>query len=338
MKLVFGNIDYLMHTSDEGNQFQIGLKHAGWTIVGKGYEDNCADVNLLLSRYKPEAVVVHDKRDWSPESKGSFRKDVGFTNLAAIRTPQYANMFRACVVKDAGSVKDYHRQFFEEIHANAVVVYYHEQCVRALNPWLRNVPLIRTYHSLDRETCETISMQPSRMRAVVTGATSPVYPLRDMLMRFLLSPAGARHDIKIFGHPGYHNRGTHTPTYLRELAKYRVHFASASRYGFALRKIIESVAMGCTPVTDLPAFDALPEIDGALLRISPRSSINQILAAIDQADKAWNFDERMSWAEKARHWYDWREIGVRLSTLIDHVRTTPQAGLTYPNRNWSAAQ
>ena len=74
-------------------------------------------------------------------------------------------------------------------------------------------------------------------------------------------------------HPGYGNPGSQVETYVKALREYRVHLATASKYGFALRKIIESVAIGCTPVTNLPTYDVLPEIDGALKRIPDRREV-----------------------------------------------------------------
>jgi hypothetical protein len=58
------------------------------------------------------------------------------------------------------------------------------------------------------------------------------------------------------------------------------HVATASSYHFALRKIIESVACGCTPVTNLPAYDVLPEIDPVLVRIDDDATEAQIGEAI----------------------------------------------------------
>jgi hypothetical protein len=96
---------------------------------------------------------------------------------------------------------------------------------------------------------------------MVSGAASNAYPLRQRVIRDALDLG-----VDVLRHPGYGNQGPRTPEYMRHLAGYKVHVATASMYGFALRKIIESVAMGCTVVTDLPAYDVLPEIDGALVQ------------------------------------------------------------------------
>ena len=309
-KLMLGNPDYRTHVTDEGNQFQVGLAHAGWRLVGPEFEDGEVDVPTLLERYEPSVICVHDRRDWDPASSGSFRKDLGYRRLGKlVARPE---IFRLGVVKDAGSVKDYHCRFLQEIGADGAIVYYNEQTVRSLNSWMRpDLRLIRTYHSVDRDVCDRIGFPEVRERAVVSGATSAVYPLRDELMRRASSLGLYGH-----GHPGYGNKGTDTPNYLAMLSRFRVHVATASRYGFALRKIIESVAMGATPVTNLPALDVLPEIDGALVRISPDAKVEEAMEAVERADRAWDPDERKVWAEKARTWYDWREIGTRLDRII----------------------
>lgn len=310
MNVVFANIDYEKHTTDEGNQFQLGLHADGWTLVGRGYRDEEVDTIRLLEKYEPEMVVVHDKRDWDPANGGCFRKDVGFTRIEALA--DYPG-FVTCVLKDAGSMKDYHRRFVEEINADAVICYYHPDVVRSLNGWLK-APIIRTYHSIDASLCRRLVRRTLRNKAVVTGATSAAYPLRTRFMKFALRYPHL--GISVVGHPGYHNRGTDTPSYLNMLASYRVHVATASVYGFALRKIIESVALGCTPVTNLPAFDKLPGIDDALFRVQPNASVTDVMRAVERANAEWDYDERLSYAQKAWTYYDWPVIGRRLSGLL----------------------
>jgi hypothetical protein len=314
VNLVLGNIDYRLHTTDEGDQLQRGLEHAGWTLAGAGYGDGCRDVPTLLERFRPAIVFCSDPRDWDPQHDGSFRKDIGFERIEVLR--DHPEIFRVTVVKDAGSVKRYQERKFREMGADAAVVYYDPGIVRRLNPWLADVPLIRTHHSIDAELCARLDLRAPRERAVATGATSTAYPLRTLIMQ----ASKRRKDLGVFvGHPGYHNRGAHTPEYLRLLAGYRVHVATASRYGFALRKIIESVAVCATPVTNLPAFDVLPEIDGALVRVSDDASLDDVAAVIAAADGAWDLEERLAWAEKAWRFYDWRGAGLRLAAALEEA-------------------
>lgn len=315
MKLLFGNIDYRRHMTDEGEQLQRGLEAAGWKLVGPEFGDGCRDVPELLERHRPEAAIVHDKRDWSPDSEGAFRKDIGFERLNALRDWP---CFRAAVLKDAASVQAYQEEFFNEVGADAAIVYYDPATVRALNPWLK-AACIRTYHSVDGHLCAEIDLTRPRRPAVMSGALNgAVYPLRQAVFEW--RRYNDRDFLDVLTHPGYHNAGAHTPAYLAQLASYRVHFASASRYGFALRKIIESVAMGATPVTDLPERDRLPEIDEALVRVAPDSHPAHVLRVIKQANADWNLKERLMWAKRARQWYDFRAIGKRLSADLKFVK------------------
>jgi len=252
-------------------------------------------------------VLVADRRDWDPASPGSFRKDIGFTDLSELA--RHVEIFKLCVVKDAGGMQDYHRRFCEDIGADAIVTYYHDQSVRPLNPWMFRYETIRTYHSVDA-TLE-IEWPPQRKSAAVSGAISDAYPLRRAVA---LNRKTVRVDV--INHPGYSNRGCVTPKYLNYLSQYRVHVATASRFGFALRKIIESVMMGTIPVTNLPAYDELPMIDGALVRISNNATLNEIQAAIEYADRAWNIEERANYAALARAFYDFRATGKALDAAI----------------------
>ena len=101
------------------------------------------------------------------------------------------------------------------------------------------------------------------------------------------------------------------------MAGYKVSVATASLYGFALRKIIESVAAGCIAVTNLPESDVLPEIDGALWRVSQEAKIGEVEDAVAQAEAAWDLDAAIEWSKRACRFYDWRAVGQRLSDSIE---------------------
>lgn len=308
--LVLANVDYRTHMTDEGDQLQLGLESAGWRLAGAGYGDGLRHVPRLLDRHQPEVVFVQDKRDWDPASGICFRSDVAFQESGALA--RHAAVKRLAVVKDAGSSIEYHRQFCEEIAAHAVLIYYHERSVLAVSPWLRAYPLVRAYHTVDAVLLEHIDITTARRRALVSGAVSPqVYPLRKQAFEH-----ARKFGIDVMRHPGYNNRRSSTPSYLRALATYRVHVATASVYGFALRKIIESVAVGATPVTNLPSYDVLPQIDAALVRIPPHASLSEVRDAVDHADRTWNLEERREYARRARVWYDWRAMGIRNSEAM----------------------
>lgn len=305
--VLLANVDYQRHMTNEGDQFQEGLRAAGWTLAGAGY-DGLLDVPTILQRYQPDRVVVHDKRDWDPRSDIAFRKDIGFQRLSVL---QASDAFKAVVVKDAASSIEYQRRFYDEVGADAAIVYYHPQSVTRHGPWLTGKPLIRTYHSVDAADVAGILVGGPRRPALVSGATARCYPLRQRVVR-----EAATLGVDVLKHPGYGNKGARTREYLATLARYKVHVATASAYGFALRKIIESVAMGCTVVTDLPAYDVLPAIDGALVRVASDISTAALRDVIAAEVADWSFDDRMGWAMRAREFYDVRTIGARLDGLL----------------------
>lgn len=316
--LLLGNVDYRRHMTTEGDQFQTGLEAAGWTIAGTGFDD-LLDVPTILARYRPARIVVHDPRDWDPASPIAFRKDLGFQRIAALRT---AEVYTAVVVKDAASSLAYQSKFFRDVRADAAIVYYAPRAIWVNAPWLQAVPLVRTYHSVDADDLARIPLTIERRAVVVSGALSKAYPLRQRVVRdsHVLG-------VDVIPHPGYGNRGARTPDYCRTLAGYKVSIATASMYGFALRKIIEAVAVGCTVITDLPALDVLPEIDGALVRVKPTIGTAEIAGVIAEAVTAWDPLERAAWAARARAFYDYRAIGRRLSMNLAIASLAPPTGV-----------
>ena len=332
MNLVLANIDYsggvtgsAGHMTNEGHELQEGLRHAGWMLAGHGYGDGCVHVPTLIRRHNPRMVFVQDVRDWDDRSPGCYLKDVAFHNIECLA--DRSDIFKVCVCKDAGSLVDYQREFVATVRAHAVVTYYHDESTLPLSPWLSNYPRVRTLHSIDNDFSRTIPMNLPRYRGLVSGAIGPLYPLRQLAFVNAAMLGIARLD-----HPGYGNKGTATRDYLKLLARYKVHVATASAFGFSLRKIIESVAMGCTPVTDLPEYDRLPHIDDALVRVKPGSDQYMLKEAIDRAESEWNEERAMYFAKKAQSFYDYRAAGnrlsIRLTELCDaHSRTDGVRGL-----------
>lgn len=306
MKLLLGNPDYPAHMTNEGDQFQRGLESAGWHVVY-----GPAHVPDLLDEHQPSHVFVHDKRDWDPASPISFRKDIGYTGLEALREfdgPVFT------ILKDAGSMREYQRAFVEEIDADRVVVFH---CHESLDPflgWLPREKRVRSYLSID--STEVPPWRVERERGIVSGAVGgDIYATRKMAM----ANANAL-GIDVHRHPGYGNKGSATRRYLYLLSHYRVSVATSSSYGFALRKIIESVAAGCAVVTDLPACDRLPFIDGALYRVPHGCSVDVLRDAIDRAEREWIEDERRAWSGCARIGYDYHMLGMYLDAdLCDTV-------------------
>ena len=304
--LVLANIDYEAHTTDEGLQLQRGLEAAGWTLAGKGYGDGCRHVPDLLARYKPDRVFVQDVRDWYSRSNISFRKDLDFTGLEALRdVPTFT------VLKDAWGWHAEQAWLAETCGVRGIANYYAADVVRREAPWCNRYPLHRIYHTIDSEWCDSL-WHTHRQRACVTGARSPVYPMRMLAIRH-----AAELGLATRPHPGYGNHGADTPAYLAYLANYRVHVACGSKWRVAFRKIVESVAMGCTPITTLDPADVLPEIDGALVRVAPDATVADLRNAITAAAEAWDADERRHWAERAWAYYDWQTAGLRLANTLE---------------------
>jgi hypothetical protein len=306
--IVLANVDYRSHMTDEGAQLQDGLQLAGWTLVGAGFEHGCKYVPSLLGLYAPRIVVIQDRRDWDPDSRISFRKDIGFDEVKALR--RATDIVKVAVFKDAGTGLDIQRRYFQEMGVQVLLTYYHADSIRPGAPWIDEYQVVRIYHSVDSE--QIPPFQLDRRGVLVSGAVgSGVYPMRTMAVRMA---CGFGWDV--LRHPGYGNGGVRTNDYLAKLSGYRVHIATSSRFGFALRKIIESVACGATPVTDLPEHDVLPHIDGALVRVPQGASLEQLAEAVTTAEASWDPSERRLLAEQCRGYYDWRIAGARCSRAI----------------------
>jgi hypothetical protein len=313
MNIVLANADYRSHMTDEGWQLQQGLAHAGWRLVGRGFDPDEVDVQKILDQIEPpEACFIQDARDWDKTHPGCFDPAVSFEHIELLHDQPFPKIV---VVKDAGSVVEYQQEFAERVGASMAVHYYHDRSILPLSPWLDALTRLRTYHSVDASQCiRHYAFGARPKKAMISGAMHPnVYPIR---WQFYEAACSGRSVVDLLPHPGYGNQGRQVDFYLKTLSQYRVHVATASKYGFALRKIIESVAMGCTPVTNLPAFDVLPEIDGALTRIPHRAQYNDICGLIAAAERAWNPEERLHWATRAWAFYDWRAMGTRLAARI----------------------
>lgn len=302
--------------TDEGLQLQEGLRYAGWHLSGPGF-DNLRHVRTILNKYKPSNIFVQDKRDWDPDSGcPGATKELKFREINALADSRYAPHV-SLVVKDAGpDGSEYHRAFCEEVRPDAVVIYYHPLTVLRYCHWLSSYKLIRIHHSIDASAVPTFASGAERYNLCGSGAIiDEVYPLRARV-----APRAEEFGMSWLRHPGYRNdAGPATPYYLQFLNRHKVSFATSSAYGFALRKIIEGVACGCTVVTDLPSFDVLPEIDRALIRIKPTISDLELKLVFEEAVETWDADGRRKWAEKALAYYDYRMAGVRLSDMLQKV-------------------
>ena len=310
-RLVLANRGYALHSTDEGLQLEDGLAHAGWALAGFGVDDGCVDVPTLIERHKPDVMMAQDVRDWHRKNRwGCFDPRYHFERYEVL---DKRSAFFVTPLKDAGSIPQVQRDFLAAVRPDALITYYHERAVnQASGGYAAEWRQIRTYHSVDADLVRSIPLDGERRRGIVTGATGVgVYPLRQRAFESIdaLGLDGQ-------GHPGYGNAGCDTPRYLRQIAGYKVHVATASRFHFALRKIIESVAVGCAPITNLPAWDVLPEIDEALVRVPDSISTSDLRSVIDEAERAWDLDRARHFAARACDFYDYRAAGLRLDAAI----------------------
>jgi hypothetical protein len=302
------------HTSDEGWELFGGLEAAGYTLHGHSLGPSCTDVRNILGTTNPSVVVVQDQREWEGRTAGKgFDDRERFTNVQALAS--HPHIFRVGVLKDAHQQPDYHRVSFESFGAHAVVCYYHPRVVAHLAPHVRPEHLIRTYHTLDPARLPPWKARGQRLGAVVSGALSGAYPLR----RRITGDATVLR-IHVLQHPGYHRKGCHTPHYTRALSNFKVSVCTSSVYGYALRKIMESTAVGCRVLTDLPEDDVMPGIDANLTRIRPDTPSRRVGEIIHDLMTSYDEDLQKAFAEYCVGYYDFRASGARLANDIEAMR------------------
>ena len=140
---------------------------------------------------------------------------------------------------------------------------------------------------------------------------SRAYPLRCRL----------RDVFEDIPHPGYGRTHCHTYDYLDSLGGYKVAICTASRFGYALRKIVEATAVGCKVVTDLPADEILPHINGNLVRVHNDATVEEVRDVVDKAVRAWTEEGQQYFAFKAAKYYDFRYLGQQLACDIETLRS-----------------
>lgn len=300
------------HMTDEGWQIMDGLKYAGYRLCGHNL-DNLTDVPTILRAYNPSVIFVQDKREWDVSTKDFRDPKARFIRPAALR--EYDCGFKLTILKDSQQRPEYHRQSADEMGVHAWVIYYHPRVVCHLAGYLRPEHLIRTYHSVDSDKVPSYT-HVGRTGTILSGATSGAYPLRTRLIREI----GRLHNVHHIPHPGYHRNGSATTAFLQMLSNFKVAICTASRYGYALRKMIEATACGCAVLTDLPEDEVLPEIDENLVRVHPSTSTRQIGDILNRMTTFYNPDKQALFAARAKAWYDYRILGLRLADQIEEMR------------------
>lgn len=326
-RIMLASETFVRHMTNEGQQLQQGMEDAGYSLWGRYLQNDEVDVRRVLDQTNPRTVIVQDKREWDPDQGGCFDKTVGFVNTPALA--ERPDIFKVTVCKDAHAESGYHERAHDEIGCHAWIIYYHPIAVMRLAPWLRREHLIRTYHSVDEKDLPHLTPHVPEKEALVSGALDPdwtqpefqrgSYPLRTRLARAII--LGRLPHITLLPHPGYHAKGATTPAYLQTLSQYKVSICTASVYGYALRKIIESTACGCVVITDLPETDVLPGIDGNLHRIPSDTSAEDVNELARKLADNYDPELQFAWAMRARERYQYQTLCSQLAQDIENMRS-----------------
>lgn len=312
-RLAFATKANAEHMTDEAWQLFQALDSSGYYTV----DWDCNVVFTIGDRLPVSTVVLQDKREWEGLTANRTRVKTltGVTPLAGINT-----VFKLTVLKDAQNNLSYHRGSAEEMGCHAWIVYYHPLIVKHLAPYVRQEHLVRTYHSLDANLVPPFRVE-GRRGCILSGAISGAYPLRTLLAQNWQRLPGC-HYLK---HPGYHQRGCETPNYLATLNNFKVAICTSSRFGYAVRKIMEATACGCRVITDLPVDEVLPEIDANLVKVDSTISVEEMAEVVAYETAAWDADEQTHYSLKAQRFYDYRAVGRRLADDIEALRRSYNA-------------
>lgn len=312
------------HMTDEGHQLQCGWENSGVELYGRHYPfgRGITDANSIVDGSQASVCIVQDRREWDRKRPSCFDRQAGFCNTRMLRGR--SSLFRVTVCKDAHGDPEWTRTSHRNLAPHAWLIYYHPRIVCHLAGWLRPEHCIRVYHTVDKYAVPEFSAS-ERAGMLLSGAVLPsVYPLRWNLRCYWRRNGSNLPGVTVRRHPGYNALGSHTPQFLRDLAKFKVSICTSSIYGYSLRKIIESVACGCVVVTDLPVDDALPEIDEALVRIRSDSRPEDVFELCRELENGYDADYREHFASKAVEFYDWRASGRRQIDAIEAMRANYQ--------------
>lgn len=299
------------HMTDEGWQITHGLSLNGYKHTGYGLELPLTDLRDIIHSHSPGTLVLQDKREWEIE-RGSFRDPhAQFRSVNYLQN--HPEIFKLTILKDAQQRPMWHAEAAKEMACHAWIVYYHPDIVHHLASYTRRQHLIRTYHTLDPAVVPAYSPE-NRNGCIFSGAVSGAYPERQRILNMRGLP------ITYMRHPGYHRRGCNTPEYLKTLSQFKVAICTSSIYGYALRKIIESVAAGCRVITDLPVEDKLPVIDTNLVRINPDIEQHELTDLIRRLESEYDPELQQGYAEDAVEFYNYRYVTYHLARDIRLMR------------------
>lgn len=302
------------HTTNEGWQIFQGLQENGAILAGHNLQMNCTDIERICKTYNPHTILLQDKREWDNQEP-DFKDDVArFKNVEYLKRRD--DIFKLTILKDSQHRPEYHKQSADEIGCHAWVTYYNDRIVKTLAPYLRSEDIIRTYHTLDPFKIPPYSS--NREGCLLSGAVSGAYPLRVLFTKLL--PLLPR--VTYLKHPNYQANKCYTDEYFQTLSKFKVSICTASRFGYLLRKIPESVACGCAVITDLPIDEIVPEIDDCLIRVHPRASTTDLISVVNDAIDTYDSEKAKYYAEKAKQRFSYLFETLRLMSKIENHRNS----------------
>lgn len=305
--------DMRRHMTNEGFELFHGLGLNGYELCGHNLTLNETNIPTIIDKLNPGVIILQDKREWDVKP-GNFREPKArFTGVTELKSK--TGIFKVTVLKDAHQHPRYHAESADEIGCHAWITYYNTQIVKRLAPYVRPEHILRTYHTVDTKQIPEYKAD-DRDGCLLSGAVSGAYPLRQRLFK----DARRLPRTDVLKHPGYHNKGSATPMFLRLLSGYKVAICTCSIYGYALRKIFEATACGCVVITNLPQDEYLPDIDNNLVRVPSDISIDDMAKIILTQIREYDPQRQRHYAELAKVRYDFRFETSLLAMQIEELR------------------
>lgn len=317
--ILLGVEGFVSHITSEGYQLEKGMCEEGFDYRPGTRGSDIAEIEKETNG---RIWFFQDVREWNHAWSPKNSNDASFKGFHAIKTRHH---YRFTVLKDAHAFQHQYAEFFaNKIRPHAWMIYYHPAIVKHLAPFVRLKDCIRIYHSVDINEVPPIGdafeERERRSNSILLSGNvhGGCYPLRHRLEY----RHGLWDDLYVLKHPDhtYRNRRCYTPQYLKTLSNYKVHIATASRYGYALRKIIESVACGVQPITNLPVDDELPFIDDYLIRVPTNIDDNTLMDIAREAVERWDADQANYYAIRAKIFYDYRKNAQRMLGEVEKLR------------------
>ncbi len=310
------------HMSDEGWQLMLALEAGGYDLAGHGLAtygghegshtlNDLTDVRKILEWNKPGTVFVQDQHEW--DTGHLAKPEERFHHIEELA--QRPDVFKLTVMKDTHRQSESNKRYSIMQGTHAWVTYYNEAVTLRTLSWIRPQHLIRTWHTVDSNDVPPYTAE-GRLPCLLSGSLGGAYPLRTRLHRSLSMLAGTT----FMHHPGYHNTGSNTPAYLRELSKYKVAICTASKFGYCLRKIVEATACGCRVITDLPVDEVVPCIDENLVRVHPGIDVAELNQVIRRLCEEYDPAVQARMVMEAMSRFDYRVEGKRLAAAIEQLR------------------